>query len=147
MATMDKRHIPIHKAMPAALKKSLDKYSVAMQRYKGLLKRLPALKHPPPLPALKNRHHIPTLVTRTKVLDSRCRVLEGRFATSQIVKKRQNPAALPPHIRVLHEPPVVVKRIGEALEDAGKEIDTSEQNNSDVCSVRILFTINQLTNM
>jgi hypothetical protein len=133
-----KRPILVHASMPAALKTSLDKYSVAVQRLKGLLKRFPTKDHPPPLPALKNRHDVRSLVKRTEVLHSQCARLE-RFAAPLPVKdKTESHRQMAPHLRVLQEPPVGAKRAKEALDDG----DNLPEKTMEVSSGKSLLTTN-----
>jgi hypothetical protein len=121
-----KRPIAVHARMPTALKTSLDQYSVAVQRLKGLLRRVPAKDHPPPLPALKSRHDVRSLLKRTEVLHLQCARLERFAAPVPLKVKTESPSHLAPHLRVLQEPPVGAKRTKDALEDGDKQFTPLE---------------------
>jgi hypothetical protein len=58
------------------LRSSLDQYSLAMHRYKELLKLIPIEHRPAPLPPFKNRDNIQSCDRRTELLRSRFARLE-----------------------------------------------------------------------
>jgi hypothetical protein len=90
-----------HDPLPGPLQKALNKYSVSMQRYKQLLKKVPAQKQPRPLARLHSKHHIPSLARCTDILKARCDKLQRLLDLQNLVEDY-----IPPHKRVLLEAPV-----------------------------------------
>jgi hypothetical protein len=90
------------------LRLSLDHYSLAMQRCKDMLKRLPTEHHPGPLPPFQNQHDIQSRNNRTELLHVRAARLERLHRhlteTKPAEQVEGNEPRLAPHLRVLNEP-------------------------------------------
>jgi hypothetical protein len=89
------------------LRIALDHYSLAMQRCKDMLKRIPTEHHPRPLPPFKNQHDIQSRNMRTELLHVRAARLERlhRHLTERKPAEQVegNEPRLAPHLRVLNE--------------------------------------------
>jgi hypothetical protein len=95
------RRFTTQAARPPALKIAYDKYSVAMQQYKKLLKLVPQKHHPAHLPQLTKKTNIAAINKRTETLKVRCSKIQP-FAD----ESKQATECIPPHRRVLLGPAV-----------------------------------------
>jgi hypothetical protein len=101
MAACVARRVPTQTARSPALKAAYDKYSVAMQQYKKLLRLVDAKHHPAPLPQLTKRTDIAAINKRTETLKMRCSKLQPFAAVPKQDRER-----IPAHWRVFLGPVV-----------------------------------------
>jgi hypothetical protein len=103
-SAMTTSHAPLnppHQGMPASLQLALDKYSVAIQKYRALLSRVSTNDRVPRLRKLPKRRDLKSVVERTVVVNTQCQNLERLLH-----EQRNDYEKLPPHKRVLLDPPV-----------------------------------------
>jgi hypothetical protein len=94
----------VHDEMPSARKRGLEIYSIAMQQYQSLWKRIPEEHRPTALPTAQNSLNVMALHNRTELVLSRCWRMERLIAHLGRVDDKKDCHDLPPHLRVLMEP-------------------------------------------
>jgi hypothetical protein len=146
MATINKRPVSVPGRLPAALQRCYDKYSVAMQKYKDLLKQVAPKDHPPlaPLPSGRKKHDLSSLAKRIQSVNSRRAEVE-LLTTKLALHHEKKSAPLPPHLRVLQDPPVVRKATVAFVEERPHGLSSRDINIIQVCSACAVLLTNLLT--
>jgi hypothetical protein len=147
MATIDKRPVSVPGRLPAALQRCYDKYSVAMQKYKDLLKQVAPKDHPPlaPLPSGRKKHDLSSLAKRIQSVNSRRAQVEFLTTKLALHHEKKKSAPLPPHLRVLQDPPVVRKSTVACVEERPLGLSSRNINIIQVCSACAVLPTNVLT--
>jgi hypothetical protein len=131
------------------LQRAFDRYSLSMQRYKTVLNNVPTHQQPPRLPALKKPHDVASLKKRADALDARSAYWKQATNNRASGQREQKPEHLPPHLRVLQQPPAdcnpETNRLTQFELKAGQLKYAGQRKADEVYSPCTAFVVNMLT--